>query len=78
MTSWEGVVGSIEHYLGKGLLMHGAVSSGSASMVTLILDLYDQLGYVAATRLVDTCSASVAPLPSTDVKTHTYLFSVLF
>lgn len=42
--SWRELVSCIELYLGEGLILHAAVSSGSASMVTLILDLYNVFG----------------------------------
>lgn len=44
--SWEQIVQSVEHYLGQDLLMHAATSSGSISMVTVLLDLYDLFRYI--------------------------------
>ena len=41
VESWEALVQRTELYLGRDLLLHAAVTSGSVSMVTLILDLHD-------------------------------------
>lgn len=43
--SWPEIVRNVEEYLGEDLLLHAAVSSGSVSMVTLILDLHDMFKY---------------------------------
>ncbi len=41
LEGWQEVVEKAEDYLGEDLLLHAAVTSGSLSMVTLLLDLHD-------------------------------------
>jgi len=46
LVSWQEVVGKVEEHLGEKLLLHAAVTSGSLSLVTLLLNLHDLFGYV--------------------------------
>lgn len=68
LTSWEAVVGGVEDYLGENLLLHAAVSSGSVSMVTLILDLHDCFRYATFSSFCDTldliCTSALAVFQS--------------
>jgi hypothetical protein len=41
LAAWPDLVAKLEEYLGERLLLHAAVTSGSLSMVILILDLHE-------------------------------------
>lgn len=46
LSSWSELVAAVEEVLGSRQMMHAAVSSGSVSMVILLLDLFTRFGCV--------------------------------